>query len=41
MIWNSFYEMVYDSKITTHKYVDIVIGSTSKEPSDSILGKNL
>jgi len=41
LIWKSFFDMIKDAKMTTHKYVDIVCKNIVKESSDSIFEKQL
>lgn len=36
LIWNCFYEMVRDAKMTSHKYVEVVVNAIAQESSDSI-----
>lgn len=36
LIWRSFFEMIKDAKMTTHKFVEVVTTSLQNEPSDSI-----
>jgi aminopeptidase N len=36
LIWRSFFEMVKDAKMTSHKFVEVVTTALAKEPSDSI-----
>lgn len=36
LIWRSFFEMVKDARMTSHKFVQVVVTALAKEPSDSI-----
>lgn len=36
LIWRSFFEMIKDAKMTSHKFVEVVTTSLQNEPSDSI-----
>jgi len=36
LIWRSFFEMVKDGKMTSHKFVEVVITALANETSDSI-----
>ena len=39
LIWRAFFEMVKDAKMTSHKFVEVVIHSLANESSDSIFEK--
>ena len=36
LIWRSFFEMIKDARMTSHKFVDVVINALASESSDSI-----
>jgi aminopeptidase N len=36
LIWRSFFEMIKDAAMTSHKFVDVITSSLAKESSDSI-----
>lgn len=36
LIWRSFFEMVKDAKMTSHRFVDVITTALAKESSDSI-----
>lgn len=39
LIWRSFFEMVKDARMTSHKFVEVVTTALAKESSDSIFEK--